>query len=253
MRLVWSCPAPSGAQILAAMLRPAAVTTVSWLLPLPGTPPHPITSGFLFRKRESSSKVTSQWLQSDLWRGVSCGPGALLAGRNSGWDPRGVCSLAAPSPERGPGAVGSASPSLPSLAAGGELGEVKFDVPLSLAQLLFLSFTHSAAWRSQPESRRSRPAGGLVCGRSECLPTDLGWGVPEGWRLRLGGWLLYGRWSPLTGQPSLGPRCPLFKELVFPYPSRPRPAMELLARTVGTASQEVHLSETKMDLLALQR
>ena len=52
-RLVWSCPAPSGPQILAAMLRPAAVTTVSWLLPLPSalSPPHHHV--FPFRKRES--------------------------------------------------------------------------------------------------------------------------------------------------------------------------------------------------------
>lgn len=52
-RLVWSCPAPSGPQILAAMLRPAAVTTVSWLLPLPSalSPPH--HHAFPFRKRES--------------------------------------------------------------------------------------------------------------------------------------------------------------------------------------------------------
>lgn len=90
-------------------------------------PPHPITSGFLLGKEGLSPKITSQWLQSDLWRGVSCGPGGPpRRERPSMWGPQGSLLPCSPAQEWGPGAVGSESPSPPSLAAGGELEERMF-------------------------------------------------------------------------------------------------------------------------------
>ena len=131
-RLVWSCPAPSGPQPLAAMLRPDSPASCSHHPVLaPGSsqapPRHPITSGFLLGKEGLSPKITSQWLQSDLWRGVSCGPGGPpRRERPSMWGPQGSLLPCNPAQEWGPGAVGSASPSPPSLAAGGELEERMF-------------------------------------------------------------------------------------------------------------------------------
>lgn len=84
------------------------------------------------------------------------------------WDPRGACSPAA-LPWSGVQGLWAQRfpPCLPWLQEESLRSEVWM---FPLAQLLFLSSPTLPPGGVSLRVSRSRPAGGLVCGRSECLP-----------------------------------------------------------------------------------
>lgn len=131
-RLVWSCPAPSGPQPLAAMLCPDSPAHLqsppcpgSWQLPDAPSPPHHL--GFPFRKRGSFTQNHQPMASIRPLEGRLLWPwGPPRRERPSMWGPQGSLLPCNPAQEWGSGAVRSASPSLPSLAAGRELEERMF-------------------------------------------------------------------------------------------------------------------------------